>query len=214
MHELECHDRPLTGAERRLLRAKIAHLQSRERLGPRMLLPGLGVIAVLWLLTLAASDAPWLVVTLAWFGIGTGILLWVRHDLTKDLRQLTQIRRAYESAMRRNEARVYDIRATSFVEFEEVEDEGACYAFAIDGDRLVFVTGQQFYPQAKFASLDFSLVYFLDEGGRTVGEVIEKRGPKTSPARIIPAAAKLTLPIPEHLQVVRGSVDGIEEALG
>jgi hypothetical protein len=203
----------LTDPERRLLRSKIRDLKSRERLGPRILLPGAGVIAVLWILTLAAADAPWFVVTLVWFVVGAGILLWVRHDLQQDLRQLAQVRRGYESAARRNQAEVFDIRAIGFVEFEEVEDEGACYAFALEGERLVFVMGQQFYPEAKFPSLDFSLVYPLDEDGHPVDEIVGKRGPRASAARVIPAAAKLNLAIPDHMEVVRGTMDGMEEAL-
>ncbi len=213
MAALESHTRPLTNAEQRLLRSKIRDLKSRERLGPRGLVPGVVVIAVLWVLTLAASDARWLVVTLVWLVVGTGILLWVRRDLEKDLSQLAHVRRGYESATRRNEAEVFDIRATSFAEFEEMEDEGACYAFAIEGDRLVFVTGQQFYHEAKFPSHDFSLVHLLDDDGQAVDGVIEKRGPRASPARTIPAGVKLKLAIPEHLEVVPGSVDEIEEAL-
>jgi hypothetical protein len=66
--------------------------------------------------------------------------------------------------------------------FEEIEDEGACYAFELEGGRVVFVAGQEFTESARFPSLDFSLVYPLVEQGRPVEMFIEKRGGKAAPA--------------------------------
>jgi hypothetical protein len=102
---------------------------------------------------------------------------------------------------------VYDIRARAFAQFEEVEDEGACYAFELEGDRLVFITGQEFYEGARFPSLGFSLVYVLDERERTVDMFVDKRGAKTAPAKTISAASKQALDIPEHLEVRSGRID-------
>ena len=109
------------------------------------------------------------------------------------------------SALTANAADVYDVRARAFVEFEEEEDEGACYAFEIDGPRLVFVSGQEFYPGARFPSLDFSLVYVVDEAGRTVDMLIDKRGARAKLAYTIPAARHVERP--EHLEVREGTID-------
>jgi hypothetical protein len=121
--------------------------------------------------------------------------------------------RHVESALRRNEADVYDIRASAHAVFEEVEDEGACYAFELEGGRVVFVAGQEFYESARFPSLDFSLVYPLDEQGRPVEMFIEKRGRKTAPARTIPAAVKKSLNVPDHLEVCTARIDDLEVLL-
>lgn len=118
-----------------------------------------------------------------------------------------------ESALRRNEADVYDIRASSHAVFDEIEDEGACYAFEIEGGRLVFVAGQEFYEGARFPSLDFSLVYPLDGHGQPVEMFIEKRGGKTAPSRRIPAALKKSLNIPDHLELRAGRIDDLEALL-
>ena len=60
-----------------------------------------------------------------------------------------------------------------------MEDEGACFAFQLeDRDEIVFLSGQEFYETAKFPSLDFSLVFPLDESGRRVDMLIERRGAK------------------------------------
>lgn len=210
---LESSFRPLAASERRLLRAKRHYLESRLRRGPKVLAPAVLVIVMLWALTLVASDAPWSVVTLFWILMGGGIFLWVRHDVGRDLGHLARMLREFQSALRRNEAQVFHVKAKSFVEFEELEDEGACYAFEIDDGRIVFVVGQQFYPGAKFPSHDFSLVYLLDERGASINMVVEKRGRKASAARKVPAAHKLELEIPEHLEVISASPGHIEDFL-
>jgi hypothetical protein len=210
---LECSIRPLTAAERRLLGAKTRDLESRLRRGPKILVPGAAVLVILWALTLIVSGSSWLIVTSFWIVVGAGILVWVRHDLKKDLGVFRNLLREYESARRRNEAQVFEVKARAFAEFEEVEDEGACYAFEIGGNRLVFVLGQEFYPQAKFPSHDFSLVYILNQRGEPVDMAIAKRGPRVPPARTIPAAAKFELVIPEHLEVFNGKLGQIEDLL-
>lgn len=120
-----------------------------------------------------------------------------------------------ESALRRDEAENFDIVAEAYAEFEEVEDEGACYAFDLGDGRMVFLAGQQFYPSARFPSLDFSVVYPLDEDGRSADMWLEKRGRATEPDRVIPAAVKWELAdrIPEPLKVVWGSLVTVEEDL-
>ena len=140
--------------------------------------------------------------------------MWVRRDMLSHARQLTAMAQALGSALRRGEADVYDIRAAAFAVFEEIEDEGACYAFGLEGNRLVFVAGQEFYEAARFPSLDFSLVHPLDEQGNAVEMLIEKRGEKAMPARTIPAAIKQKLRAPEHLEVRAGRLEEIERVLG
>ena len=205
--------RPLTESERRFLRAKIRDLKSRARRGPHVFGVGVLVIGILWALTLMASQAPRSWITLFWILVGGGILLWVRGDMRKDLAHLSAMALSFESALRRNQAEAFHIKAKSFVEIEELEDEGACYAFDIDEGRIVFVAGQEFYRAARFPSHDFSLVYLLDERGNSVDMVIEKRGPRASPAQVMPRDRKLRVEIPQHLEVISGSLGEIEEIL-
>jgi hypothetical protein len=161
-----------------------------------------------------ASDAPWVIVTVFWAVVGTGITLWVRRDLSREVGQFSAMAKRLESATRRNEADVYDIRASAYVEFEEVEDEGACYAFDVGGGRIAFISGQEFYAGSKFPSLDFSLIYILDEEEQAVDMLIEKRGARADSVRTIPAAAKWEIDVPESLSVLKGSLDELEEILG
>lgn len=211
---LGSHRRALTERERRLIRARMRDLQARGHRARTVALPlSGGVVLVLWLATLLASDAPWVAITAFWVVVGGGIAMWVRRDMRTDAGQMNAVAAGLSSALTRSEADVYDVRAIAFAEFEELEDEGACYAFELDNRRLVFVMGQEFYAGAKFPSLDFSLVHVLDKTGNAVDMVIEKRGGRTTPARTIPAAVKQRMTLPEHLEVRAGTVHTLEESL-
>jgi hypothetical protein len=207
--------RPLTAAETRLLRARAASLRGRgERAASRGVWIGVAAIGVLWALTLLLSDAPALVITGFWLAVGGGLVAWVARDLRSDRRTFDSIAAGHASALRRNLADVYDIRASAFVAFEEIEDEGACYAFQLAGsDQIVFLSGQEFYAEARFPSLDFSLVFPLDEAGRRVDMLVDKRGGKAVPERVVPAAVKDNLVLPEDLRVVAGRLDDLERTL-
>lgn len=210
---LQPMERPLTPAEARLLDAKVRDLRARGASSPKTVLIGVAGVGILWLVTLLASDAPWLAITTFWLVAGAVIVLWVRRDARRDTAHLAVWAERLESALRADRAEVYDIRGRRFAELEEFEDEGACYAFEIADDRVVFVTGQEFYPGARFPSLDFSLVYPLDEQGSQVDLWIEKRGERAEPAVVVPARVKWELEIPEHLTVVGGRLDRLEETL-
>jgi hypothetical protein len=173
-----------------------------------------GVVLVLWVLTLLASDTAWPVITAFWLIVGGGIWLWVRPEMRQQSGQMEAIVRSLESGLKRNTAEVYDVRARAFAELEEIEDEGACYAFEIEGDRLVFISGQEFYEGARFPSLDFSLVYVLDEHGQSVHMFIDKRGAKAVPSRRISGAVKRTLDLPDHLEMRMGRIDNLENCIG
>ena len=209
MHKSET--RGLNDTQRRYLRQKIRSLDAEAGRAAQALWPGVAVIAVLWLLTLAASDVGWLIVTAFWVGIGALILLWVRRDMRKHAATLSQMRMGLESALSHNTAEVFDFRSTGFLSFEEVADEGALYGFEVADQKVVFITGQEFYEGSKFPSLDFSLVYLLDENDRPVDMLIEKRGTKATPAYVIPAKVKLGRDLPDHLEVVDGTLVNVAQ---
>ena len=207
---LEPTRRPLTDSERRLLQSRIRDLQARGRRGRSVAAPiTAAVVLVLWLATMLASDAPWLGITGFWLVFGAGLALWMRHDASREARSLDVIAAGLRSALKMSAADVYDVKARAFAEFEEAEDEGACYAFELSDNRLLFVVGQEFYESAKFPSLDFSLVHILNEAGQTVDVVMDKRGPKAKPARTIPASAKEAMETPEHLEVRLGTIESL-----
>ena len=211
---LSASRRPLTETERRFLRSKIRSLTARGRRASVVALPVTGgVVFILWLWTILASDVNRVIVTAFWLIVGAGIAVWVRRDMRSHARDFETMSRGLESALRRNAADVYDVRAESFAELEEIEDEGACYAFEMDDGRITFIQGQEFYESARFPSLDFSLVYILDEAGQTVDMLLDKRGAKARPARRIPAAVKQRLDVPDHLEVRKGRIADLEDIL-
>jgi hypothetical protein len=206
--------RPLSESERRAVRAKIRRLAERGRRAPQAALAAAAiVVAILWLWTLVASDAPWYVITGFWIVLGGAIALWARRDMVKHGGDMQAMAARLESALARNAADVYDVHATGYAEIEEIEDEGACYAFAIGEGRIAFIEGQEFYAGARFPSLDFSLVYILDEAGQPVDMLIDKRGSRTPPTRVVSSAVKRTLDVPAHLELRLGTLEELERVL-
>lgn len=214
--KLEPRIRPLTGAERRLLRCKIRRHRVRpEEVERKMALGGIGLVFVLWLWTLLASDLSWPVVTVIWLVLGVLLYFWVRRDLRKDMAHLPATVASMESALARDEVESFDVVAEGYAELEEVEDEGACWAFDLGDGRVVFLVGQQFYASARFPSLDFSVVFPLDEDGRSADMWIEKRGEAVPPDRVIPGDVKWELweEVPEFPAVLPATLERLEEAL-
>jgi hypothetical protein len=145
-----------------------------------------------------------------WFAICAAIGSWT---LIRSRRHLgAQIERL-ERALRRNEAREFSIQSSEMVEFEELEDEGACYAFQLNEGRIVFVRGQEYYPSARFPNTDFSLSVIYDETGIPIEELIHKRGRKLEPTRVIPAKFKSEMLIPAHLEMIEGKLPELESLL-
>ena len=118
----------------------------------------------------------------------------------------------YEVALKRNESRVTRIQSDDMVELEEEEDEGACYAFQLSNNRIVFISGQDYYPSARFPNTDFSLVGIYGENKPLI-EVLEKNGTKLKSSRRIPASIKSKLQVPDHLGVIEGRLGELEQLL-
>ena len=157
-----------------------------------------------------ATHDPWYIVTAIWVGIGGVIFLWIYFTEKPKEEAGTHL---YEDALRRDQAREIRIQSDEMVELEEEEDEGACYAFQLSGKRIVFVSGQDFYPSSRFPNSDFSLVYIYGENEVLVETFIEKHGKKQRPKRKISAKLKSKMKVPDHLQVIEGKLDDLEELL-
>jgi hypothetical protein len=208
---LERTRRSPTKSERRVLSGALAFRRKQLRLSFRRGVLACAVIfGGLCAWTLAASDAPrWIVLTF-WSVIAIPISIWA-HVTTR--RELSAGLKALEDTVARDEADIVRIQASQMVEFEEIEDEGACYAFQVDERLIVFVSGQEFYSSAKFPNTDFSLVHLHDSRGKLVEMLIAKHGAKAAPVRTIPAAIKNKLVVPDHLETVEGRLEDLERLL-
>ena len=204
-------ERPLSTDERAHLEARLANAR-RESAGALVktgAAAGL-VCAALALLTILASDAPRLVIVGFWVALWLVLTLWIGLPGRRLMRQQIPI---LEDGLRTNRTRVIRVRSSRVVEFEEEEDEGACYAFDVDGSSTLFIVGQEFYEDDDFPNSDFSMVEVLGGSGRPIDVLTQKHGRKIQPERVVPAAIKNELQLPEHLEVVAAPVDAIETGL-
>jgi len=128
-------------------------------------------------------------------------------------REINAVLRRLQNALLRNQARVIRIQSEELAEIEEEEDEGACYAFQLDSEKIVFISGQDYYSSASFPNSDFSLLQILGREGEIVEELISKQGRKLAPVRTISAVTKSRLKIPDHLQVISGRIESLEKLL-
>lgn len=203
--------RPLNAKERRVLeRGVVREKKLRQAIKRRSWTVPLAMFGTLWALTVWAEPSRWQIASVVWLVIGVGMSFWVFPSLKKEAD--TRVDR-YESALGRNEAFVCKITTGEMVQFEEIDDEGACYAFQLEGEGIVFLNSQELYPSARFPNDDFEIVQIFDEKGTVVEEVVEKFGTKLKPARMISAAVKKSLRIPGHLEVINGRLDNLEELL-
>jgi len=211
MPEIDSIARPISEIERRLLTAELQRIERRLRSFPRRAVSASFVLCgVFCALTVLATKEHELVAIVFWIVLFLLISGWVcfsqRPKYSAELHRL-------EDALSRNEVRETRIQSDAFVELEEIEDEGACFAFQLGGNQIVFVSGQDYYPSARFPNNDFSVIRVFDSSRTLVHEFIEKRGSKLKARRSIPAETKSQLKVPEHLQMIVGHVDELESLL-
>src|SRR5829696_1559208 len=120
-------ERPLTDGERRDLSAR---LQNARAESARALVKTGGASAAicgsLMLITLWLSDAPAVVIVGFWAALALVFTLWIGMPWRRLMRGQIPI---MEEALETNRARELRVQSARIVEFEEEEDEGACYAF-------------------------------------------------------------------------------------
>jgi len=204
-------ERPLSDEERHQLTARLANARAETRRA--LLKTGFAsgaVCTVLGILTLLASDAPALFVVVFWAVLWLIFTFWIGIPWRSLMRDQV---RMLAKAVRTNRVREIRVQAMRVVEFEEEEDEGACYAFACDDSTVLFIVGQEFYEDNDFPNSDFSMVEILGERGEPIDVVLNKRGQKLQPERIIPAATKNGLTLPDHLSIVSSTLDRLEATL-
>jgi hypothetical protein len=208
---LETNERPLNAGERDQLTARLQNARSES--SKALLKTGgasAAVCGVLMLLTLRFSDAPVAAVVGFWALMTLLFTLWIGMPWRRLMRGQIPI---LEDALAANRARELRLRSNRVVEFEEVEDEGACYAFDRDGSSSIVITGQEFYEDDDFPNTDFSLIEVLGTSGTAVDVLLAKSGRKLTPERVIPASVKNAFELPDHLEVLPAPLDRIESAL-
>jgi hypothetical protein len=168
------------------------------------------VCALLAAATLLVSDAPKPIVIIFWTVLWLLFTLWIGLPWRKLMRGQIPV---LEDGLRTSRVRVIRLQSTRVVEFEEEEDEGACYAFEHDADSSVFIVGQEFYEDDGFPNTDFSMVEILGGSGHAIDTLLTKDGRKLRPERVVAASVKHGLEVPQHLEVVPAPLGRVEEML-
>ena len=204
-------ERALTADERAQLSARLAVAGAGRRTAlARTALSSLLVCGLLAIITIAFSHSAWWIILLFWSALVIVFTLWLGMPMHRMMREHES---TLSDALLASRARVWRVQSDRVVEFEEEEDEGACYAFDYRNQTSLFVVGQQFYEDDDFPNSDFSILDLLGTHGRTVDSVLVKAGRKLLPARVVPAEVKRLVQIPDHLTVVGAPLDHVEAAL-
>jgi hypothetical protein len=208
---IERFERPLTMDERSGLEGRLARLRAEPASTfLKTAVSSVVVCAGFCALTLLASDAPRTVVLAFWGVLAAIFTVWIGIGGGRAARrQATWV----QQALGYDRARVVRIQSSRVVEFEEIEDEGACFAFEVNPGQVVFILGQEFYADDSFPNSDLSIVDLLAPNGMAVDMLLLKEGRKLEPVRQIDAATKDVLEIPEHLETVAADLDHVEHVL-
>jgi hypothetical protein len=203
--------RPLNDKEKRALRMRLASLRADwARLRVRLLVIVIGLCAAMTALSTMTGKVSWTVAFTFWLVTSFLIGVWIGiEDFVRHRRRLRRI----DSALRGGSVREVRVQASAVAEFEEEEDEGACYAFEIGADTIVFISGQEFYSSRTFPNTDFSLIEIHDTEGELVEFYIEKRGHRLEVSRTISADGKKRLRIPDHLARLEAALSDLERVL-
>jgi hypothetical protein len=156
-------ERALTDAERRQLEARLT--AARRETALALVKAGSAsalVCGALAAVTFLASDAPRPVIAGFWTILWLLFTLWIGMPGRRLMRGQVAV---FEEALRTGRAREIRVTAGRVVEFEEEEDEGACYAFEHEPGASLFIVGQEFYEDDDFPNSDFSLIEILGERG-------------------------------------------------
>jgi hypothetical protein len=211
-------NRPIDDKERRYLKSQRAALV-RTRAGLwRDCLLGFAFFGVFFgvltgLIILAERKNPIfnlqtdaIIIVSVWVPIIIAVSLW---SFVYRGRGLAMRIKQYDDALERGMCLALRIQAKRLWEFEELEDEGVCYAFELESGGVAFVVGQEFYPGSRFPNNDFSLVEFQTVDGQLLDMTIVKRGEKLVAERVISSKEKMGLEIPEHATFVEGTLENV-----
>ncbi len=138
------------------------------------------------------------------------VLYIATYQITKRFRaHSTQLK----SALEFNTAQETRVTSTDVINFEEIEDEGACYAFQQEHNNILFVCGQNFYPTGSFPSDDFSLISICDADGDLVDLKIINHGVRLEPIRTVSAEAKPHMFFVDNFTLVDGVLKNLDTVL-
>ncbi len=181
-----------------------------------MLLVGIVLFGGLWGLSVVATKADkagssWRGFGLFWLVLGIVITLWVYRDVKPYAHVLQE---KFRSALRQDTACEVRVYSNKVIAFENVQDrKKGWYAFQLDDERMVFVSGRFCQRVRGFPTSDFSVVDIADEKGNLVVGFARNHGHPLIAVRTISEREAVQLRIPEHMEIVRGNLTEIDTLL-
>jgi len=202
--------RPLDPAELRLLRAVAAETRKSNALVWRRVVGAVAALVLpLWAVT-ALATRRLLEPTALWLPVG-GLIGLLSGLADRKSRLARQAR--FEDALRANRAEEITIAAMEMVELEKRRQQGPCYAFQVEPDKILVIKGPAYFATPTFPNSDFSIATIQDSSGRVVDTEVHERGHKLRPARVISLKEQKHLRSPEHLEILDGRIDDLERIL-
>ncbi len=204
---LRSQNRPFDEKERRYLKSQRAALERRREALLRRILWGYVIVFGLLAVLTALAEKKHVVMIFAGWAVGGALIsVWA---YVPERRKLSRRIKEYDDALASGICAERQIKAKRMWEFEEQEDEGACYAFELESGGVAFVVGQDFYAGARFPNSDFSIVEFHSKKGELIDFMVEKRGVKVAAERVIFGREKERLDIPENYTFLDGTLEQV-----
>ena len=205
--KLPSHQRALNDIELRYLKKqRAAAVRLYSSIPRRVAISSVVVCAALAVVTLFAErNHPGIVIT---FWTVVALIIGVPNAL-RERRKFSRRIAKYDHALSVGTCAERRFVSKRLWEFEEQEDEGACYAFELTSGGVVFVVGQDYYSHSRFPNADFSLVQFFGPDGDVIDMMNIKRGSKLDAERVITANEKAGLETPEHAEFFEGTLEQV-----
>jgi hypothetical protein len=207
-------NRPINEKEHRYLKSKAADILRRRARMWQNLYWAYGFAALLSALTILADwnkpiyrPLPDAIIAVSFWTIFTTVTGF--PAFVQQRRRRATRASQYDQVLQRGTCSDLRIQSKRMWEFEELGDEGLCFAFELDSGGVVFVAGQELYAGPRFPNQDFSLVEFHTADGQLLDFIVEKRGAKLVPERVITAKEKENLHLPEHASFLEGTLEDV-----
>ena len=131
----------------------------------------LGIIGILWFVTLLLSGISPAIIGWSWVVIGAGVCGWLIFDV---VRHYIQMRDAVRSALLGGRVREQSVKAVSALVVESDKESREFFLFGMEGGFTLAVAE---FDEAfvKLPCLDFSILDFLTEAGEVAGREVRSR---------------------------------------
>lgn len=109
-------------------------------------------------------------------------MLWAMVSLIRDIRKNMNGR---DQLRAKNTLAVIRAVTQAYIYFPEQEDEGDGYIFQLEDNRLLAISGQDFYKDEKWPTTCFEIIEGKDDKGRIIFFAVVTEGEPLAPAHVV-----------------------------